>query len=367
MKVNGAFKFHNVGQGLFYSGLLSSKIGSNHNVFSFVYDCGSTSSKKLLHHEIDNFKMSLNEKNKKLDLLVLSHLHDDHINGIDYLLQDLEVDTVVLPYQTEVFKLLTLLSTNEDNDVILDFYREPVIWLRNRGVRRVFLVSPEGENYNRGDLNESYFKTADSDQFQSIHIKNGGICLPYWEFAFCGINWYGDEEYRAILDKIIEEKLPVIGELSIENIKLLKKEIEAKFEEDSIKYSVNRTSVIMLHRPLNTSEYQCYSRFPGRCFNYSFNKHSLDTILTGDIELKENEDIPFLTNYMHDYHILQYPHHGSDKNNMRYFVHLDAIANVVSYGLTNSYMHPHINVREHVPNLILINERNAFDYQIFVN
>ena len=56
MNINGEFRFHRVGQGLFYSGILTKTDGSHHITFSFVYDCGSESSKYFLYREIDEFK-----------------------------------------------------------------------------------------------------------------------------------------------------------------------------------------------------------------------------------------------------------------------------------------------------------------------
>lgn len=88
MNINGAFKFHNVGQGLFYSGILSRKDNGIRNIFSFVYDCGTDSVASFLQREIDDYKLLLPTtgiiKHKKLSLLVISHLHDDHVNGLEY-------------------------------------------------------------------------------------------------------------------------------------------------------------------------------------------------------------------------------------------------------------------------------------------
>lgn len=94
MPVTGSFRFHPVGQGLFYSGLLNGWRRHERGTFSFVYDCGSTSSREFLYREIDDLKLLLplagSRKSRRLDLLVISHLHDDHVNGLERLLSDLE-------------------------------------------------------------------------------------------------------------------------------------------------------------------------------------------------------------------------------------------------------------------------------------
>lgn len=105
--INGAFRFHNVGQRLFYSGILNNqKCGT----FSFVYDCGTVSPLSFIRRKIDDFKLLLpagrKDGNKRIDLLVISHLHDDHVSGLAELLDGVEIDTVVMPYMHEKLRLM---------------------------------------------------------------------------------------------------------------------------------------------------------------------------------------------------------------------------------------------------------------------
>lgn len=53
------FKFRPVGQGAFYSGVFKHRNGKQ---FSFVYDCGSHSSRQYIDQEVSNF---ITETNKK--------------------------------------------------------------------------------------------------------------------------------------------------------------------------------------------------------------------------------------------------------------------------------------------------------------
>ena len=92
----GRFKFHSVGQGLFYTGCIIDECID----FNFVYDCGGK--KQYIDHEVDTYVENLG--NKELDLVVLSHLHADHINGVRELLKPNENSQtpkrtrVVMPY-----------------------------------------------------------------------------------------------------------------------------------------------------------------------------------------------------------------------------------------------------------------------------
>ena len=90
--VHGKFKFDTVGQGLFYWGILN----VNGRQFSFLYDCGSTSETRI-SERVENFKEIL-RCCQELDMLVISHFDEDHMNGIRELLIDTKVESVFIPY-----------------------------------------------------------------------------------------------------------------------------------------------------------------------------------------------------------------------------------------------------------------------------
>jgi len=76
---------------------MSSEIVSSHNGFeqrlAFAFDCGSFN-RECLYSAIDAIDSEL------LDLLFISHLEGDHVNGIDFLTMKKQVVTVVLPIWT---------------------------------------------------------------------------------------------------------------------------------------------------------------------------------------------------------------------------------------------------------------------------
>ncbi len=88
MRIKYEQKFHPIGQGLFYSSSLYLNDNISANV---IFDCGSENT-KLLEKEIKGFNRS------NIDVLIISHLHFDHISGLDFLLKNRKVNTVVLPY-----------------------------------------------------------------------------------------------------------------------------------------------------------------------------------------------------------------------------------------------------------------------------
>ena len=110
-----SFTFHNVGQGLFYTGKIDD--------FNFVYDCGSLSKyKKYLFDSVNNYVGNV----KKLNLLIISHLHIDHISGLDTLLNRVKVDKVILPYFLPLERLIISLRNLKYPRWVFNFLSDPM-------------------------------------------------------------------------------------------------------------------------------------------------------------------------------------------------------------------------------------------------
>lgn len=391
MKINGTFRFHNVGQGLFYSGILNKKDTKSHAIFSFVYDCGTDSSMAFLKSEIDSFKLLLPAKEKKLDLLVISHLHDDHVNGLEYLLKDIKVDTVVMPYIDDGLKSLPLVESSANSDFLRTFYLDPVNWFSLMGVRRVMLLGTENMeqkvinlpserslNNDDSDLRiepESVLYTDSIEDTSIIYLRNRTSIRSRsycWEFKF---------ENLKLEPKLIDAYKDIvkgyIGKYkTLENI-LKDKKITKDLRDDindKCGYIQNRTSVIFLHRPkadkviaqLNICNCNTCRYLSPIVFNMGT---WYSTVLTGDIELKKNESFQILPidPDEHRYLVIQFPHHGAKNDcNINYFSELHTITMILSYGITNKFGHPNGTVLSELRRFNLVNERQAFDYQITV-
>lgn len=133
MSIRHRRRQHPVGQGFFHSGdLYESNIGRR---LLYVVDCGSKAKHRLSREkQIDDFVQNVGAGDV-IDLLLVSHVHEDHISGIERLLdktRGLKVDTIMLPLTTLEERLIAFARSVDEDGAASDnaFYRR-------------FVVSPE--------------------------------------------------------------------------------------------------------------------------------------------------------------------------------------------------------------------------------
>ena len=140
-----------IGQGCFHAGIIREGDAVYHDdhAFHWVYDCGSDD-RKALGEAIDSYKNQV----PHVDALFVSHLDNDHVNGLDRLLSVVKVDTVYVPYVNE--GVLELIQAELDGALsvsLIEASMDPGNWFRSRGVRRVVGVeeSPDDGAPGTGD------------------------------------------------------------------------------------------------------------------------------------------------------------------------------------------------------------------------
>ena len=131
-----------VGHGCFHSGHLW--LEGEPEVFRYIYDCGA---KRRHYRESEiNAYLAMFPGEAKLDVLFISHLHADHVNGLNHLLASVKCDTAVIPYVSPFERLCfvtaDVASGSPDFDR-LQFVLDPVGWLSVRGVGTIIVASGE--------------------------------------------------------------------------------------------------------------------------------------------------------------------------------------------------------------------------------
>jgi hypothetical protein len=155
VEIRQVSRFHNVGQGLFYSAAFFKK-DTNEEV-RYVYDCGADKSfLSRLDEEVDCYVASFRNK-QNLDMLILSHLHFDHVSGLKTLLDGLKsknisIKNVVLPYFDQATRAFIYLKSKKEVNVgrswYLDFVFEPIKFLLEySNIENITLVMDSNDRF----------------------------------------------------------------------------------------------------------------------------------------------------------------------------------------------------------------------------
>lgn len=369
MRLLGEFIFHNVGQGLFYSGTIKQH---SRNKFDFIYDCGSENNNHL-KCIINDYLYYLDEKN--IDMLVISHFHEDHVNGLEYLLKNNKPTYVFLPYFTNIHRLYILaknLSFAQNNNWYLKFLQNPTKFLIGNGIddNKIFYIHPSEHNetdsfniepndnfeiqINLNDVNFSENNVEMRNLGGNHKLDKGYIQVGYWMFKFFYLEKNLDN-FKKCIKGIDIDKVDFSDRKVIENLKHCYKKIKGNF---------NDTSLVMLHKPLvkvNNCQfynddclYMCeyYCGFLCNCLNCDvMSKYKISAqILTGDINFRNEKNYKefkqHYKNYLNEVLIFQIPHHGAKLNWNKEL--LRDIKNcyfwIASASRNNKYNHPSFNI-----------------------
>lgn len=324
--IENDFRFHPVGQGLFYSGTLDG------GKFNFVYDCGTMDDRHFIEKQIDLLaqKLPIGPHGKPiLDFVAISHFHADHYNALPYLLKKFDVSKFYLPYISNVPQIM---------DIVFGYYifcvgDEPLS-------QKILLFETMRRIYS-----ETFIESSEEGEFIERLIS---CCHDAWRFCFLQKKII--DVKKDILFHCLEENGPtesIISEIRNGDEGALKKlaGIYKKVFGD-----VNLTSMIMLHFPLLRATY-----YIGAC-NFLQNDlcahgHGFSTcpgfvsLLTGDARLDKALISRIFAHCADPSGVIQIPHHGSYRN---YFNKTNNIASlfscfsmqVISFGLGNRYNHP---------------------------
>lgn len=361
------FSFHPIGQGLFYTGSILN------GFYNFVYDCGTESISNNLDISIENYTNELSHQKSDLDMIVISHLHDDHINGIYKLInacrnKKIRIKKIVLPFlygfkNVALASIINSLNIGENNSQNEGIYQS--LYLINNlyndsnnfDIDVDFLME---EDYNKDNIDEDLFIEKDfvipslSKKYWNFHLFNKTI-----KYSKCKM--LNDEINRLLTSNNMQDIISYVQCFGKAGVIEIKKIYEAIIVGD-----LNVTSTILLHYPTykNSNTYltdykyfdviNYYKKIFFSCCNfyydYKVSKSQANmTLLTGDAKFIKKM-INHIENLIKDNNcILQVPHHGSYQNwNSINKANINFAEYIIPFGLGNGHNHPSGNTIEEI-------------------
>jgi hypothetical protein len=386
---------HPVGQGFFHSG----EIRVQEAVIRYVYDCGSENDDSL-NSAVSDYA-SQEDGSFKLDILFLSHLDSDHVSGLDRLLIKVPTATVVLPYLSNIDRLIIIAKAIEDDKLtgtLFSFASDPDGWFVERGVEHIIYVEgsndgndeppqlppepvlpfddpddfslkrvsmPQGLQVDLNHLRNAatqpvrHRATSIKQSAEVFHISHrtpvqllwGESTLDWVFIMFTHPEFEREDRFRKL---VRSEFGNVLGEgiapETMGHVKLIEvlqnKEMRDRLADcyGVIRRDRNLTSMSLYSGPTKRHKHVAVRTRHGGCGNAS---QPIAWLATGDANLKtKSRRFAFVQHYSNVrsiVHTLCLPHHGS-----KYNFHSELIDKewryVASAGKNNSYGHPHEEV-----------------------
>ncbi|MBJ2116526.1 MULTISPECIES: MBL fold metallo-hydrolase [Proteus] len=335
--------FHSIGQGAFYT--------EKSDDFNFVYDCGThTDGKKRIEKYVRNhFK-----KDEVINFLFISHFHEDHINGLEYLLSNYAVENVFIPQYSIYEHVLEFMYTDRnlslfDNNLILN--PEKAIESISPQTRIILVREQENNDENNDNI-------IDIERLSGTTAINSGCllgCNDTNDWVFIPIN-YKNKKNSDLFKKNLKKEGVIFNDTSEfitswsdvhqrrKIIDAFKKLPKNQNENSMVVYSGpknNNSSYMIKVISANSYYYSCYfDCIFNDCFS---NRKKTGCIYFGDYETHDdawNTIKRALGKYYDFAGTIQIPHHGSTKNYRNEINKNDYVFSVISYGTTNTHGHP---------------------------
>ena len=330
--------FHAIGQGAFYTEFFDD--------FTVVYDCGSNNDINLIKTEI----RATFEQGERIDAIFISHLHEDHVNGLEFLLNYCNVRYLFLPLLTEDEKIQLLIHNSfyqVSDPFISNLIINPVETLSNLETK-IFLV-PDAEG-NR-DAGESKFNFKELQQSEGELIQNVKLCsefVPNW--LFIPFNFQESKRSELLKNELNNRKVNVTSAQDFDTLwskQKYRKSIKEAYR--SIPGKFNTNSLTLYSGPENGNRYPyklLFERdFCRQNFIQCFVANEGGCLYFGDYKAKGVKMWKELYNkyesYWRSIGMVQIPHHGSRHNYNKKINQIKPMISIISAGYSNRHRHPH--------------------------
>lgn len=370
-----------VGQGAFY--LEQFRLGKEK--INVVYDCGSTTDINLVNEQIDDAFAP----GETIHAVFISHLHEDHMNGLPHLLKRCRVKRLFFPFLTKESKILLVLNylnggKGDQNDFVPFFIRDP-----EKALERFFDPEHPITLHPVLSSDDEEYEPSDSDRLGGIPVepvKSGwlvesmiGISVKEWRYI--PFNFREQKRRKALeteLAKIFgsycspEDLLDACNRdphTTISKLEMASKAVSGGFNTNSlVLFSGSKELDVMQYAASDKCWHACcpYSVcLPSGCL------YAGDYEASGARKWKELEDA--YKDYFDNIGCLQIPHHGSRYNfNIKFLYLPHCELYIASAGYHNTYRHPHSSVIRDIlaygKRLVVVNEYpgSAFYLRVFL-
>lgn len=321
--------FMPVGQGAFY-------IEKFNDGFTVVYDCGSYKNTSIVEENIKNSILDT-----KIDLLVISHYHEDHINGLEYLFQNFNVEKMLMPYLNLTEKMESFVDAdikNTNNNFYKDFCVDPnkALFDNFRKSSEIFFVYPEQNPPappNEIDIQNLNDNINSGDKI-TYNNKINNYTWSYIPFNFQ--NRKRTEQFEIKIQKLDLDTVDKFKNYYKNN----KDELIAIYKKDIIG-DINTNSLVLYSGAYSNIKTTTYSRKK----SFSFIQNISGCLYLGDYDAegvrKYNELEKKYKSYYKEISTIQIPHHGSKHNYNQKLNFKPNIISVISAGINNKFEHPH--------------------------
>ncbi len=349
---------HPVGQGGFYSERLYDY--DNDTEITVIYDCGGNNQevmKSCINKGLNHTQL--------IDAVFISHLHDDHINGLKYLLENFNVRYLFLPQlmEDEIYEAFLYNCLHSPgsiaNSLILQLYFQNETPRYFPGAETRIATVPRSEendifiegnsddvididlSQDNGSIENKLANLSKGKNHIKIHFKNKWLYVPY--------NPPVKTVFRCSFYDYFKKELNDGKDFFINDIKSIveKKKDECKKVYKDFFGTHNAYSMTLFSgaNPVDLRDYR-YAPIHYLYWNYPrlWRLRSPNCLYMGDFETKEhfNQLRQFYEPFWRDIESIQVPHHGS-RNNHVSDLYDYARLGFISVGENNRYRHPNID------------------------
>ncbi len=346
-------EFCAVGQGAFYRETFKGK-GENINV---IYDCGASPCKKCVKREIER----VFEKGEIIHALFISHFHEDHVNGIPFLIQHCNVKRIFFPLLSEENKILLKIKLYiEDQDSFAyKFIEDPKKAIGNIEKESLDYNEPiligvlEGEQRNDVEQIDVEDNMITCDEVihsgENVSEKIDGRLVNI-EWSYIPYNFRQEDRIKALKVELSKQgiKMEDLIKSGLKKDEKMLKDIKKVYVK--VVRNFNSNSMTLFSGVLETCIGQWYHEtwisFRRAFFGCQLYKHlsgDISCLYTGDYDASGDQMFNELKDKYNQYWssigCIQIPHHGSRHNHNIKLIEKGRCY-IISAGYKNKYNHP---------------------------